>query len=60
MTWKNMLPSLLGGECHLNSYNIQIQTLAFVFSRLAFRGKYSETFLIEAVVGFACEELTLS
>lgn len=27
------------GECHLNSYNIHIQTLAFVFSSLEFMGE---------------------
>lgn len=40
---------LCWGECHLNSYNMQ--TLAFVSSSLAFRGK--------CLVSFACEDLTL-
>lgn len=53
-----MLPSPLEGVS-LNSYNTQIQTLAFVFSSIEFGGKCSEAFLIEAVVGFAFEELIL-
>lgn len=48
-----MLPSLLGRVAPKF-----IQHRYKHFSSLAFRDKCSKTLLIEAIVGFACEELT--